>query len=466
MVFPVGWGGKDYFNFVIEERQHYLPERFFMQVSVESGEGLERRMTVELPAEKVDEKVVQRLKQIAKTTKMDGFRPGKVPFSVVRERYQDQVRQEVFGELVQSSYFEALSSEKLMPAGHPSIEPLERDPEQGMAYTAIFEVMPEITLNDLTGITIKRPVVEVTDADLEQMIERLRGQRVTWDKVERAAKIGDQVTINFKGFIDGEAFAGGSADDIALVLGSKSMIDGFEDGLVGGSAGDNRTLELKFPDEYQVDTLAGKMATFEVEITAVAEPVLPEVDAEFAQAYGVTSGDVDEFRQEVRANLERERDDKIRNILKKQVMDALLETNPIVIPESMVKQESAAMLEQTKANMAQGGRDSSKLDLPLSLFEEQARRRVSLGLIVSELVKTSGIKLDEERVRARVDEVAQGYDEPQEVVDYYYSNEQHLSAVQNIVIEEQVVDWVVGQAKVEEQVTAFDALVNPSDDEG
>jgi trigger factor len=436
-----------------------------MQVSVESGEGLERRMTVELPAEQVDEKVVARLKQIAKTTKMDGFRPGKVPLSEVRKRYQEQVRQEVFGELVQSSYFEAISSEKLQPAGYPSIEPVERDPEQGMAYTAIFEVMPEISLNDLSGITIERPVVEVKDADLEEMIERLRGQRVTWNEVERAAKTGDQTTINFKGFIEGEAFDGGSANGVALVLGSKSMIDGFEDGLVGASAGDNRTLELKFPDEYQVDTLAGKMATFEVEITAVAEPVLPEVDAEFVQAFGVASGDIDEFRKEIRANLERERDDKVRNVLKKQVMDALLEVNPVEVPESMVKQESEAMLEQTKANMAQSGHDSSKLDLPASLFEDQARRRVSLGLIVSELVKDKEIKLDEERVRARVEEVAQGYDDPQEVIDYYYSNEQQLAGVQNIVIEEQVVDWVVEQAKVEEQEMALDALVNPSEDE-
>ncbi len=432
-----------------------------MQVSVESGEGLERRMTVELPAEQIDEKVSQRLQQIAKTTKMDGFRPGKVPLTVVRKRYQEQVRHEVFGELVQSSYFEALKSEELQPAGNPTIEPAER--EQGMAYTATFEVMPEITLNDISGVTIQKPVVEIADGDMEQVIEKLRGQRVTWDVVERSSKVGDQLTINFKGFIDGEAFDGGSADDVPLVLGSKSMIEGFEDGLVGGSAGESRTLELKFPDEYGVDTLAGKMATFEVEISAVAEPVLPEVDAEFAQAYGVASGDLTEFRGEIRTNLEHERDEKVRETLKKQVMDALLETNPVEIPESMVKQESEAMLEQTKASMAQGGQDGSSLDLPLSLFEDQARRRVSLGLIVSELVKSSGIKLDEERVRARVDEVAQGYDDPQEVVDYYYANEQQLAAVQNIVIEEQVVDWVVEQVKVEEQITDFDALVNPAD---
>ncbi len=420
-------------------------------------------MTVELPAERVDQEIDKRLQRIAKTAKMAGFRPGKVPMSVVRRHYSDQVRQEVFGELVQSSYFEALSHEKLQPAGNPTIEPLEKDPGEGMAYTAVFEVMPEIKLSDLSGVSIKRPKVEVTDQDLQQMIEKLRKQRITWGEVERAAENGDQVTINFKGFIDDEAFPGGSADDVPLVLGSGSMIEGFEDGLIGAAAGDSRSLELKFPDEYRVANLAGKPARFEVEVTKVSEPVLPEVDEEFAKAFGVAEGGMEAFEKEIRSNMEREADGKVRNALKQQAMDALLEQNSIEIPQAMVKQEAQALLEQTRANLAQSGHKSN-MELPVDLFEDQAKRRVSLGLLIAEVVKANEIKLDEERVRARVEEVAQSYEQPQEVIDYYYSNQQQLAALQNLVMEEQVVDWVLEQAQVEDEPTSFDALMNPPEE--
>lgn len=435
-----------------------------MQVSIESGEGLERRMTVELPAERVDQEIDKRLKHIAKTAKMAGFRPGKVPLSVVRRHYSDQVRQEVFGELVQSSYFEALSSEQLQPAGNPTIEPLDKEPGEGMAYTAVFEVMPEVALSDMSGVTIKRPKVEVTDADLQEMIERLRKQRVTWSEVERAAAEGDRITINFKGFIDDEPFEGGSADEVPLVLGSGSMIEGFEEGLIGAAAGDSRTLELKFPDEYRAENLAGKQAKFEVEVSKVEEPVLPEVDEEFAKIFGVSDGGLEALHKEIRSNMEREAEQKIRGALKEQAMNALLEQNSIDIPQAMVKQEAQALLEQTKANMAQSGH-SSNMELPAELFEEQARRRVSLGLIVAEVVKANEIKLDEERVRARVEEVAQSYEQPQEVIDYYYSNQEQLASLQNLVIEEQVVDWILEQAKVEDDPIAFDALMNPPEEQ-
>jgi trigger factor len=435
-----------------------------MQVSIESGEGLERRMTVELPAERVDEEIDKRLKHIAKTAKMAGFRPGKVPMSMVRKRYSDQVRQEVFGELVQSTYFEALSHEKLQPAGNPTIEPLEKQPGEGMAYTAVFEVLPEIELSDLSGVSIKRPKVEVTDDDLQEMIERLRKQRVTWSDVERAAEKGDRATINFKGYIDGEPFQGGSADEAPLVLGSGAMIEGFEEGLMGAAAGDNRTLEVKFPEDYRVNDLAGKPATFEVEVTKVSEPVLPEVDDEFAKAFGVTEGGMDAFKAEIRSNMEREAEEKVRNILKQQAMDALLEQNAIDIPQAMVQQEAQALLEQTKANMAQSGQ-SSNLELPPELFEEQAKRRVSLGLLIAEVVKANDIQLDEARLRARVEEVAASYEQPQEVIDYYYSNQQQLAGMQNLVLEEQVMDWVLEQAQVEDEDTAFADLMNPSEEQ-
>ncbi|WP_241086345.1 trigger factor [Candidatus Vondammii sp. HM_W22] len=433
-----------------------------MQVSVESMEGLERRMIVELPAEMINEAVEKRLKEVSRTIKLDGFRPGKVPMPVVRRRFTGEVRQEIFGNLVQSSYFEALSQEKLQPAGEPAIEPIKKPLEEGMPYTyaAVFEVMPEITLNDMSSSIIKRPVVEVTEADLQAVIEKLRKQRATWNDVERGAGNDDQITINFKGYINGEAFDGGSADGVPLILGSNDMIDGFEEGLRGAKAGENRTLELTFPENYQADALAGKAATFEVEIAKVAEPVLPDVDDEFVKAFGVTKGGVEALHKEIRGNMERELEENIRGRLKEQVMDILLEVNPIEVPQALVRQESNALREQTKLNMAQSGQ-SSNIDLPIELFEEQARKRVALGLVMHEMIKLNNIQLDAGRVRAKVEQFAHSYETPQEVIDYYYSNKEQLAGVENVVVEEQLVDWVLEQAKVEDTDSGFDEVMNP-----
>jgi trigger factor len=431
-----------------------------MQVSVDSTEGLERKMTVELPAEQVNTAVEKRLKEIARTVKMDGFRPGKVPLSVVRKRYTGQVRDEVFGELIQSTYFQALSQEKLQPAGEPSIKPLEIDPQQGVGYVATFEVMPEITIADMSDKVITKAIATVSDADLDSMIEKLRSQRTTWNEVERAAQDGDQVTLSFKGFIDGEAFDGGSAENVPLVLGSNSMIDGFEAGLVGCKAGDKKTLELKFPDNYRVEKLAGKESTFEVEVSKVAEPVLPEVDEEFAKIFGVTEGGVEAFQKEIRSNMERELEEKISANVKQQAMDILVESNSFDVPGALIRQEAQALLQQAKANMAQSGQ-SSQIDLPLSLFEGQAKRRVQLGLVMGEIIKQHNIELDQDRVRAKVEQFAQSYEMPQEVVDYYYSNKQQLAGVENVVLEDQVVDWITQQVKVEEQNSTFEEVMNP-----
>ena len=431
-----------------------------MQVSVESSEGLERRMTVELPAEKVTEAMEKRLREIARNARLDGFRPGKVPLSVVRKRFGGQVQQEVFGDLVQSSYFEAISSENLNPAGEPTIEPLEKAPEEGMGYVAVFEVMPEFELAELSGAVINRPVVEVTDADVERMVEKLRKQRTTWNQVEREAREGDQVDIDFKGYIDDEPFDGGTAEGVPLVLGSGAMIPGFEEGLIGAKAGEERTLEVTFPEDYRVDSLAGKQARFEVKINSVSEPVVPEVDEEFARAYGVTEGGVEAFLQEIRSNMERELADKIHSQLKEQAMDALLAANPIEVPRTLVKQEAEALQRQTRENMAQGGQ-ASNLELPLDLFEEQARRRVALGLIIGEVLRSNDIKVDRDRVREKVEQFAQSYESPQEVIDYYYADPKNLGPVENVVLEDQVVDWVMEQAKVEEQPASFDEIMNP-----
>ena len=433
-----------------------------MQVSVESSEGLERRMTVELPAEKVGEAMEKRLREIARTARLDGFRPGKVPLSVVRKRFGGQVQQEVFGDLVQSSYFEALADQQLKPAGDPTIEPLDKDPKEGMGYVAVFEVMPEIELAALSSVVIKRPVAQVTDEDVEAMVEKLRKQRTTWNEVDREAREGDRVDIDFKGFIDGEAFEGGTAEGVPLVLGSGSMIPGFEDGLIGAKAGEERTLKVTFPEDYRVDNLASKEASFEVKVNSVSEPVLPEIDEEFARAYGVAEGGVDALYQEIRANMERELSDKIRSEIKEQAMDALLEANSIEVPKALVTQEAKALQQQTRENMAQGGQASS-LDLPLDLFEEQAKRRVMLGLLISEVVRANEIEVDQDRVREKVEQFAQSYETPQEVIDYYYSDRKNLAPVENVVLEDQVVDWVLEQAGVEETESSFEQIMSPQE---
>ena len=431
-----------------------------MQVSVESSEGLERRMTVELPAEQVNEEVEKRLNTISRTAKVDGFRPGKVPLSVIRKRYLDQVLMEVHGELIQSTYFEALGQEKLQPAGDPVIEPVQKEQGDGFGYTAIFEVMPEIKLGSMSDQTIKRPVADVSDEDVTQMIEKLRKQRATWNDVERKSQDGDQVTINFKGTMDGEAFEGGSADGVPLELGSNSMIEGFEAGLIGAEAGENRTLKLTFPEEYHVEDLKGKDVVFEVEVTKVAESVVPELDEEFIKAFGMEDGTIETLQKEIRSNMERELEDKVGALIKERAMDALLEVNAIDIPKSMVQQEAQALKDQTKQNMQQYGQDSS-IDLPLDLFEDQAKRRVSLGLIVAEVIKANEIKLDGERVKEKIETFAKSYEKPQEVIDYYSSNQEQMAMVQNIVLEEQVVDWVMGQAKIEDVVSGFEEITAP-----
>ena len=432
-----------------------------MQVSVESREGLERRMTVEIPAEMVNGALEKRLREIARNAKIDGFRPGKVPLSIIRQRYSGQARQEVFGDLVQSTYFQALAKENLQPAGEPSIEPLQMEPAEGLGYVAVFEVMPEVKLQDLSEKVIVRPQVEVTDADLDAMILKLRKQRTTWNEITRKAQEGDQVTIDFKGFIDGEAFDGGSAEGVPLVLGTSSMIPGFEEGLLGVESGENRTLELNFPEEYRAKHLAGKAAKFDVVVKKIAEPILPEVDDEFAKVFGVAEGGVNGLHKEIRSNMERELQEKIRGVLKEQAMDLLLEVNEVTVPKALIGQEAAALQQQTKQNMAQNGQTSS-IDLPLSLFEDQAKRRVALGLILGEVIRENKIELDNERVRTRVEQFAQSYEDPQEVIDYYLKDKKQLAAIENVVLEEQVVDWVMEQVKVEDKARNFDDLMNNS----
>jgi trigger factor len=424
-----------------------------MQVSVEAGEGLERRMTVELPAEQIEEAVTKRLKQIGKTARMDGFRPGKVPMNMLRRRYGGQVLQEVYGEIIESSYQEAVQQQHLHPAGLPKIEPKAGDDQNVFGYIATLEVMPEITLAKLEG-SIKRPTAEVTDEDVAEMLEKLRKQRASWNAVDRAAAEGDQVKINFKGLMDGEAFEGGSAEDMPLVLGSKRMIEGFESGLVGMVREEKRTLELKFPDDYRVDELAGKPVTFDVEVNEVAEQLLPEVDEEFAKTFGAQEG-VDKLKQDIRDNMQRELKQRTWVRVKNQAMEMILQQNPIDVPSALVKEEIEALRKQTRSQLKQG---AGAIELPDNLFEDQAKRRVSLGLLIGEIIKQHQIELDRDRVRKAIEDIAASYEDADEVVKYYLSNRNQMATIENIVMEDQVADWVLGQVEVIDEPSSFAEL--------
>lgn len=432
-----------------------------MQVSIESTGALERRMSVEVPGERITGEVDKRLKSLVKSARVDGFRPGKVPMSVIRRQYVQRVRQDVLGEVIRSSFVEAIKAEKLDLAGEPRIDEVNDKDAEGLGYTATFEVYPSVAIADLTSASIKRPVVDLNDQDVDRMIEKLRRQRQTWGSVERPAQDGDQVRISFKGSIDGEGFEGGEKQDVPLVLGSKSVIDGFEEGIAGAGAGETVELDLRFPEDYQAKQLAGKPVHFRIEVIAVAEPVLPEVDESFMKSFGVEDGDLETFRNDIRSNMERERDQAVKARVKDQVMDALVEAHSIELPKVLVEQEIDRLQHQAEQG-ALAGLKKQGLSLPRELFEDKARRRVTLGLLVGEIVKEHNIVLDKDRVRATVETIASNYDDPDEVVSWYYAHRDQLASVEMQVLEEQVVDWVVGRAQVVDEPMDFEALIDAS----
>ncbi|MBG7600977.1 MAG: trigger factor [Gammaproteobacteria bacterium] len=427
-----------------------------MQVSVETLEGLKRRMTVELPIEQVNEIVDNRLRSMAREMRLDGFRPGKVPLQVVRQRFGVHARQEAYGELIQKSYYEALGEQKLHAVGDPAID--IKDEKDAFIYVAEFEVVPELIISDLGGAELERPVAELLDSDVDGMIEKLRQQRVTWNKVERAAQDGDQLMISFVGKIDDEEFEGGSAVKVPLVLGSGSMIDGFEQGLLGASEGDERSVETTFPDDYQAQHLAGKAAVFEITVNEVAEPVLPEVDEEFAKAMGVEDGSVDLFKQEIRTNMQRELDAKIKSKTKEGVMELLLVKHEFDVPQAIIDDEANRLREDTRKQMESQGQSSSTFQLPVEVFKEQAERRVKLGMLTTKIISEQKIEVDDERLREMIEEFAASYESPQEMIDWYYEDAERIDPVRHVVLEDQVVDWVLSQVKVEEKQHSFDEL--------
>jgi trigger factor len=431
-----------------------------MQVSVENTSALERRMTIGVPAERIETEVSKRLQQTALRAKIPGFRPGKVPMSVIRQRYETAARQEALGELIQATFYEAVVEHKLNPAGPPAVEPKTFEKGKSLEYIATFEVYPEFQVAGFEAIAIDRLQADVADADLDKMLDILRKQNTRFENVERAAQLDDQLTIDFVGTVEGEAFAGGSATGTQLVLGSNRMIPGFEDGLVGAKVAEERTLSLTFPDDYQNLQLAGKAVEFSVTVNAVAEPELPELNDEFFALFGIKEGGLEGFRTEVRKNMERELRQAIKSKVKNQVMDGLLAANPIEVPKSLLSNEVDRLRVQA---VQQFGGNIKPDQLPAELFEEQAKRRVELGLIVAEVVKQFELKPDEARVREMIQEMASAYQEPEQVLSWYYKNDEQLNEVRSVVLEEQVVDTVLQKANVTDKQVSYEEAVKPAE---
>lgn len=431
-----------------------------MQVSVENTSALERRMTIAVPAERVENEVNKRLQQTAKRAKIAGFRPGKVPMTVIRQRFEADARQEAFGDLVQASFYEAIVEQKLNPAGAPAVEPKSFEKGKDLEFVAIFEVFPEFTVAGLESIKVERLSAEVADSDLDNMLEVLRKQNTRFEAVERAAQNDDQVNIDFVGKVDGEAFAGGSAKGTLLVLGSGRMIPGFEEGLVGAKAGEERVVNVTFPEDYQNLDLAGKAAEFTITVNSVSAPVLPELNEEFFAQFGIKESTLEGFRAEVRKNMERELRQAIKTKVKNQVMDGLLAANPIEVPKALLENEVNRLRVQA---VQQFGGNIKPEQLPVELFEEQAKRRVVLGLIVAEVVKQFELKPDDAKVREMIEEMASAYQEPEQVIAWYYKNDQQLNEVCSVVLEEQVVDTVLQKATVTDKSVSYEEAVKPAE---
>ncbi|MGC9741729.1 trigger factor [Pseudomonas sp. P1B16] len=431
-----------------------------MQVSVENTSALERRMTIAVPADRVETEVNKRLQQTARRAKVAGFRPGKVPMSVIRQRFEADARQEVFGDLVQSSFYEAVVEQKLNPAGAPAVEPKSFEKGKDLEFVAIFEVFPEFTVAGLESINVERLSAEVADADLDNMLEVLRKQNTRFETVERAAQNDDQVNIDFVGKVDGEVFAGGSAKGTQLVLGSGRMIPGFEDGLVGAKAGEERVVNVTFPEDYQNLDLAGKAGEFTITVNSVSAPALPELNEEFFAQFGIKESTLEGFRTEVRKNMERELRQAIKAKVKNQVMDGLLAANPIEVPKALLENEVNRLRVQA---VQQFGGNIKPEQLPAELFTEQAKRRVVLGLIVAEVVKQFELKPDEGKVREMIEEMASAYQEPEQVISWYYKNDQQLNEVRSVVLEEQVVDTVLQKATVTDKSVSYEEAVKPAE---
>lgn len=420
---------------------------------------LERRIDMTVALSDIDRAVDQRLKNLARTVKMPGFRPGKVPLKIVAQQYGPQVRSEAIGDAVQKAFGDAVQQQNLRVAGYPRIEPRQGGEASVLQFSAIFEVYPEFQLGQIAGREIIRPTLEVGEAEVDKTVEVLRKQRSSFAHVDRAARMGDRVTVDFTGRIGAEVFPGGQASEFPVTLGAGGMLPDFESQLVGAGAGETRTFDLTFPGDYHAKELAGRTAQFEVALKGVEEPRLPEVDGEFAKALGIADGDLGRMRSEIRTNVEREVKKRIRNRVKEQAMNLLLQANPIDVPKALVDEEAQQMADNARRDLEARGVNPNDLNIDASWFGDQAVRRVKLGLILAEAVRANNLNAKPEQVRALIDEFAQSYEDPSEVVRWYYSQRQQMAQVEALAIEENVVEWVLGTATVVDSATAFDEIM-------
>jgi trigger factor len=431
-----------------------------MRVSIETTEGLERKMTIAVPGEQVNTAVNARLQEAAKNVNLKGFRRGKVPFKVIKGKFGKGVRQEVVGELMSQTYYEAISQESLKPAGQPKIEATNVIEGEDLEFTAIFEVYPEITLPDFSKIEVERLSAEIEDADIDEMIMTLRQQRQIWEVVERPAAIDDRVNIDYVGTLGGEEFEGGRGSGTNLVLGSERMIPGFETGIVGNSSGEVFVLTLEFPGEYYNEELAGKQVEFELTLNSVSTQVLPEIDEEFFKSFGIDEGGEPAFREEVSSNMRRELKVSSRSKLKNQVMDALIDAVDVSVPATLIAGEIQQLRDQAIQQIG-AGKNIDPAMLPDDLFTDQARRRVVLGLILGEVVQQHKITADPVRVREAVEELASTYESPDDVVNWYYGDKEQLGTVESTVIEDQVFDHIIDTANVRETRLSYQEVIKP-----
>ncbi|MEK7303654.1 MAG: trigger factor [Pseudomonadota bacterium] len=432
-----------------------------MQVIVETTGNLGRRMTVAVPAARMEQEIATRLKRLSQTARFPGFRPGKAPMKMVEAQYAGKVLEEVAGDLIRSTFYEAVNEKGLKPAGGPDIQPKNMGRGKDFEYTATFEIYPEVRRLEIKGSRIERPVVTVSEDDVNRTIDTLRRQRVGWNPVERAAAMEDRVLIDFQGMLNGVPFEGGEAKDFPLVLGNNTLIDGFESGLIGARAGENRTLDVTFPADYRNTNLAGKKVQFAVTVKQVNEPVLPDVNDDFALALGVADGKIETLHREVRTNLERELAERVRRELREQVFKAVIEANPLDVPKALEQSEIEHLIQTSRANLDAQGMPGNQLPGDPQLYAEQARRRVTLGLILAEMVKVKSLIVDAQLVRERIEELAAGYDNPQEFVDWHYSNRERLAEIESKVMEDQAVELLLATAEAIDKPMSFQELMRP-----
>lgn len=430
-----------------------------MEATTAQANELERRVDLSIAIGDVEKEMDQRLKRMGKNMKMPGFRPGKVPFGIVKQQHGDQARHEVLSEELDRVFGETVTAQKMRVAGYPRIEPKVTESTTHLEFSAIFEVYPEIALGDTSTAEIERPVLEVSAAEINKTLDILRKQRVSYEDTDRAAAIEDRVVIDFLGKKDGVAFQGGQAADYPFVLGQGMMLPDFEKAVEGAKVGETKTFDLAFPEDYHAKDLAGQTVQFEITVKQVQAPKLPEIDAQFAVGMGIADGDVAKMRTEIEANLKREVKRRIEAKLKDQVMEALIKANPITVPSSLVDMEIQRLMQAARQDMEQRGMKNNDFPIQPEWFADQAKRRVTLGLILAELVKTEKLQATPEQIRAMVEETAQSYEQPEEIIRWYYAQPQRLGEVEGVAIENNVVEWVLGQAKVTDKAAVFDELM-------